>query len=158
MSHYYKGASINILNMIWLLTYFFLFAHDILSCSRFTHLAHFFAEFELIFSGLRSEKPRQNHSAGECFFCIEFARSQNTPWCKAFWLWVGCKAKGLWSYHNQSPFMVRVARLERAASTSQMWRPTNWATPGYWFWKTDAQTAGTEGIQRKRAGEILNFS
>ena len=27
--------------------------------------------------------------------------------------------------------MVRVARLERAASTSQMWRPTNWATPGY---------------------------
>ena len=26
--------------------------------------------------------------------------------------------------------MVRVARLERAASTSQMWRPTNWATPG----------------------------
>ena len=29
--------------------------------------------------------------------------------------------------------MVRVARLERAASTSQMWRPTNWATPGYSF-------------------------
>ena len=29
------------------------------------------------------------------------------------------------------PIMVRVARLERAASTSQMWRPTNWATPGY---------------------------
>ena len=27
--------------------------------------------------------------------------------------------------------LVRVARLERAASTSQMWRPTNWATPGY---------------------------
>ena len=27
--------------------------------------------------------------------------------------------------------MVRVARLERAASTSQMWRPTSWATPGY---------------------------
>ena len=27
--------------------------------------------------------------------------------------------------------MVRVARLARAASTSQMWRPTNWATPGY---------------------------
>ena len=27
--------------------------------------------------------------------------------------------------------MVRVARLERAASTPQMWRPTNWATPGY---------------------------
>ena len=24
-----------------------------------------------------------------------------------------------------------MARLERAASTSQMWRPTNWATPGY---------------------------
>ena len=28
-----------------------LFAHDILSFTRFTHLAHFFAEFELIFSG-----------------------------------------------------------------------------------------------------------
>lgn len=27
--------------------------------------------------------------------------------------------------------MVRVARLERAASCSQSRRPTNWATPGY---------------------------
>ena len=34
-------------------------------------------------------------------------------------------------YQNYRGDMVRVARLERAASTSQMWRPTNWATPGY---------------------------
>ena len=27
-------------------------------------------------------------------------------------------------------FLVRVARFERAASSSQSWRPTNWATPG----------------------------
>ena len=26
--------------------------------------------------------------------------------------------------------LVRVGRLELPASTSQMWRPTNWATPG----------------------------
>ncbi len=31
----------------------------------------------------------------------------------------------------KSPALVRVARIERAASTSQMWRPTNWAIPGY---------------------------
>ena len=27
--------------------------------------------------------------------------------------------------------VVRVARFERAASSSQSWRPTDWATPGY---------------------------
>ena len=32
--------------------------------------------------------------------------------------------------------MVRVARFERAASSSQSWRPTNWATPGNMkFWR-----------------------
>ena len=32
---------------------------------------------------------------------------------------------------KQPFFMVRVARLELAASWSQTRRPTNWATPGY---------------------------
>ena len=32
--------------------------------------------------------------------------------------------------------MVRVARFERAASSSQSWRPTDWATPGNMkFWR-----------------------
>ena len=38
--------------------------------------------------------------------------------------------------------MVRVARLERAASTSQMWRPTNWATPGYSLFCHDTTASG----------------
>ena len=38
--------------------------------------------------------------------------------------------------------MVRVARLERAASTSQMWRPTNWATPGYSLFCHDTTARG----------------
>ena len=33
-------------------------------------------------------------------------------------------------------FLVRVARFERAASSSQSWRPTDWATPGNMkFWR-----------------------
>ena len=36
-----------------------------------------------------------------------------------------------WIMYSDYHCLVRVARLERAASTSQMWRPTNWATPGY---------------------------
>ena len=32
--------------------------------------------------------------------------------------------------------LVRVARFERAASSSQSWRPTDWATPGNMkFWR-----------------------
>ena len=35
------------------------------------------------------------------------------------------------SYQNHRANLVRVARLELAASWSQTRRPTNWATPGY---------------------------
>lgn len=60
------------------------FVHDIPSYTRFAHLAHFYAAFELSLSGLRTEKPRQKHSAGDRFFCIEYARRHNIPWCKGF--------------------------------------------------------------------------
>ena len=48
-------------------------------------------------------------------------------------LFAGIKAKNKDSYlyQNNRPYMVRVARLELAASWSQTRRPTNWATPGY---------------------------
>ena len=42
--------------------------------------------------------------------------------------------------------MVRVARLERAASTSQMWRPTNWATPGYSLFCHDTTANGKNKV------------
>ena len=42
--------------------------------------------------------------------------------------------------------MVRVARLERAASTSQMWRPTNWATPGYSLFCHDTTASGKNKV------------
>lgn len=60
------------------------FANVIPSCTRFAYPAHFYAAFELFLSGLRTEKPRQKHSAGDRFFCIEFARSRNVPWYKGF--------------------------------------------------------------------------
>ena len=52
--------------------------------------------------------------------------------------------------------MVRVARLELAASWSQTRRPTNWATPGYEIEETLKKWSNVESraILDRRGGEI----
>ena len=39
---------------------------------------------QMYFFGLIIENPRQNHSAGDSFFCIVFARCRKIPKRKAF--------------------------------------------------------------------------
>ena len=48
------------------------------------------------------------------------------------------------------PSMVRVARLELAASSSQSWRPTNWATPGNK--RSDNDSSQSRPLQARRDG------